>query len=124
MSLLRGLLGNAAEIDAQEIEGEFSKLIAEGEQVQKVYKVIRDRMVFTDRRLVLVDRQGMTGKKTEYHSIPYRNITHFLVESAGHLDLEAELKIWVSGDPGPICKTFRRDGSIYDVQRALAAYVK
>ena len=84
---------------------------------------MRDRIVFTNRRLVFVDRQGMTGSKIEYHSIPYRSITQFSVESAGTFDLEAELKIWVSGQAAPYAKTFNRSLNIYEVQAVLAGYV-
>ena len=79
--------------------------------------------MFTNRRLVLVDKQGLTGSKVEYHSIPYRSITHFSVETAGHFDLEAELKIWISGVPTPIQKQFNKRLSIYEVQTVLASYV-
>lgn len=123
MGLLSGLLGNASEVDAREIEIEIEMILTEAEQIQKAFKLIRDLLVFTDKRLILVDKQGVTGKKVEYHSIPYRSITHFSVESAGHFDLDAELKIWISGTHEPISKEFKKDKNIYDVQRALAKYV-
>jgi hypothetical protein len=85
--------------------------------------LIRDLIVFTDKRLILIDKQGMTGKKIEYHSIPYRSVTHFSVETAGTFDLDAELKIWVSSTSEPVAKQFKKDKNIYDVQQALAAYV-
>ena len=50
----------------------------------------------------------MTGKKVEYHSIPYKNITHFSIETAGHFDLDAELKIWISGNALPLQKQFNK----------------
>jgi hypothetical protein len=80
-------------------------------------------MVFTSKRLIIVDKQGVTGKKTDYHSIPYKTITHFSVETAGTFDLDAELNIWVSGSSTPISKEFRKDKSIYEVQKVLASYV-
>ena len=55
--------------------------------------MIRDLFVFTNKRLILVDKQGLTGNKVEYHSLPYRTITHSRVETAGHFDLDAELKV-------------------------------
>ena len=94
-----------------------------GERVEKAYQLFRDAFIFTDKRLVLVDRQGMTGSKSEYHSIPYKSITHFSVETGGAFDLDAELKIWISGNPVPIQKQFNKRLSIYDVQRVLASYV-
>ncbi len=59
----------------------------------------------------------------EYHSIPYKSITHFSIETGGTFDLDAELKIWLSGTPVPIMKKFNKKLSIYEVQAVLASYV-
>ncbi|MFY8135842.1 MAG: PH domain-containing protein, partial [Aquimonas sp.] len=101
MGLLDGMLGNASKIDSAKIQHEFTSLLAQGERVEHAYQLIRDYFVFTDRRLVLVDKQGLTGSKIEYHSIPYRSITHFSIETAGTFDLDAELKIWISSTAVP-----------------------
>ena len=82
MGLLGGLMGHASEIDAAKLQAEFERVLAPGERVERAYQLIRDQFVFTDKRLILVDRQGMTGSKVEYHSLPYRAITHFSVEAA------------------------------------------
>jgi len=123
MGLISGLLGNASEINGGNLEKEFSRILAENEQIEKAYKVLRDLFVFTNKRLILVDRQGLTGKKSEYHSVPYKSITHFSVETTGHFDVDAELKLWLTGTPTPIEKNFRKDSNIFDVQKALATYV-
>ena len=123
MGLLDGMLGNASKIDNASVQEEFAKLLAPGEQVEHAYKLIRDLFVFTNKRLVVVDKQGLTGSKVEYHSIPYRSVTHFSVETAGNFDLEAELRIWISSTAAPISKTFNKKLSIYEVQAVLASYV-
>ena len=123
MGLLDGILGNASKIDASTIQAEFSQILTPGEKVEHAYQLIRDYFVFTDKRFVLVDKQGITGSKVEYHSIPYRSIVHFSVETAGTFDLDAELKIWISGNPMPIQKQFNKKLSIYEVQATLATYV-
>lgn len=123
MGLLDGMLGSASKIDADKIQQEFAKILAPGERVEHAYQLIRDYFVFTDKRLVLVDKQGITGSKVEYHSLPYRSITHFSVETAGTFELDAELKIWISGNPIPLQKTFNKKLSIYEVQAVLASYV-
>jgi hypothetical protein len=123
MGLLDGLLGNESEIDPAKIQSEFAQLLAPGERVEKAYQLIRDLFVFTDKRLVIVDKQGVTGSKVEYHSVPYRSITHFSIETAGHFDLDAQLKIWVSGVPDPLQKQFSRKVNVYQVQSVLAAHV-
>lgn len=123
MGLLDGLLGNASRMDVAKIQQEFAQVLAPGEQLEHAYQLIRDYFVFTNQRLVLVDKQGLTGSKVEYHSIPYKSITHFSVETGGHLDLDAELKIWISGTALPVQKRFNKHLSIHDVQRVLAGYV-
>jgi hypothetical protein len=123
MGLLDGMLGNASKIDPAKIQQEFAQILAPGERVEHAYQLIRDYLVFTDKRFVIVDKQGMTGKKVEYHSIPYRSITHFSIETAGSFDLDAELKIWVSGASAPFQRQFNKKLSIYEVQAVLASYV-
>jgi hypothetical protein len=123
VGLLDGLMGNASDADLGTVSKDLESILAPSESVEKAFKLIRDLIVFTDKRLILIDKQGVTGKKVEYHSIPYRSITHFSVETAGTFDMEAELNIWISSTAAPIQKQFRKDKSIYDVQKALATYV-
>jgi PH (Pleckstrin Homology) domain-containing protein len=123
VALLDGVLGNASKIDAAKIQEEFAKILAPNENVEHAYQLIRDYFVFTNKRLVVVDKQGVTGTKIEYHSIPYKSITHFSVESGGTFDLDAELKIWISGTAAPVQKRFNKKLSIYEVQAVLAGYV-
>jgi hypothetical protein len=124
MGLLSGLLGNASQADVSEVEKDLQHVLADGETVERAFQLIRDMMIFTRTRLIMIDIQGLTGKKREYHSIPYRAISHFSVETAGHFDLESELKIWISGSPDPIASTFKAGDAIVSVQKALATYVK
>ena len=123
MGLIDGMLGNASKIEPLQIQQEFARILAPGEQVEHAYQLIRDYFVFTNKRFVLVDKQGLTGSKVDYHSIPYRSITHFSIETGGTFDLDAELKIWISGMPQPIQKQFNKKLSIYEVQSVLASYV-
>ena len=115
MGLLSRLLGNASEADVGDVEEYLGKILADGETVQRAFALVRDLFIFTDRRFIMVDKQGMTGMKTEYHSIPYRAITHFAVETAGPTDLDSELRIWVSSSHAPIQKTFRRGSAIFEL---------
>ncbi|MDN3019778.1 PH domain-containing protein [Paenibacillus sp. BSR1-1] len=123
MGFLDGLMGNASEVNAQEVQKEFERVLAPSERIEKAYRLIRDMFVFTNKRLILVDKQGLTGKKVEYHSIPYKNITHFSIETAGSFDLDAELKIWISGNALPLQKQFNKNLNIYELQSVLAEYV-
>lgn len=123
MGLIDGLMGNAGRIDPGQAQQEYAKLFGNGEQVFAAYLLVRDAILFTDRRLILIDKQGMTGRKVSYHSIPYRSISHFAVETAGTFDLDAELVIWISSNHEPIQKRFNRQVDIYEVQGILSHYV-
>lgn len=122
MGLFSGLLGNAGAVDVAEIEEELTAFLADGEQAEQAFKVLRDMIVFTNKRLILIDKQGLTGSKKEYMSIPYRSIVRFSAETKGHFDLESELSIWLSSTAEPVRKTFSKDGNIIAVQKALATY--
>ncbi len=123
MGLFDGIMGNASECNVENVQKDYGHLLANNEIIDKAYKLVRDMFIFTNRRLILIDVQGVTGKKIEYHSIPYSKITHFSIETAGHFDLDAELKIWVSGLAMPIQKQFNRSLNIYEVQAELAEHV-
>src|SRR5829696_772301 len=73
MGLLDLMLGNASEIPPEKVTEEFERILGAGERVERAYKLVRDLIVFTDVRLILVDKQGMTSSKVEYHSVPYRS---------------------------------------------------
>lgn len=72
-------------------------LLVEGEDIQFATKGLRDGAVFTNKRIVIVNRQGITGKKIEFASLPLKAITGFSIENSGTFDLDAELKVYGSG---------------------------
>lgn len=123
MGLIDGLMGNAGRIDPGQAQQEYGKLLGNGEQIYAAYLLVRDAILFTNRRLILVDKQGLSGRKVSYHSIPYRSITHFAVETAGTFDMDAELIIWVSSMDAPVQKKFNRQVDIYEVQGILSHFV-
>lgn len=124
MGLFSGLLGNASQKDNDKVEEQLRDILIPNEQVELAYSLVRDLIVFTEKRLILVDKQGVTGKKISYKSLPYRSISRFTVETSGHFDLDAELKIWISSamEPAEILQ-FKSDKNIVQIQQALAAAV-
>lgn len=118
--MFQGLFGNASEVDVDALQRELGSLLADGEELVRAFRVLRDMFVFTSKRLVLIDKQGLTGKKVEYHSIPYKSISHFSVETAGTFDGDSELKIYISSNPVPIEREFKRGTDIVGVQKTLA----
>ncbi|GGE08580.1 hypothetical protein GCM10011390_29580 [Aureimonas endophytica] len=121
MGLLSGLLGLASDVDAEGVRRDLEPALVPDESVEVAFAILRDLVVFTDRRLIFVDKQGMTGKKRAFHSIPYRSITMFTVETAGSFDTDGELTIFVSGQPQPFKREIARGANLVGIQKALAA---
>ncbi|MDB2386338.1 PH domain-containing protein [Shewanella sp.] len=122
MGLFDSLMGNASEVDLEELAQELGPIMADNESLALAYKLIRDMFVFTNKRLILVDKQGVTGKKVSYHSVPYKSITHFEVETAGSFDMDAELKLWISGQKEPLVKELKRGTDVVGIQKTIANF--
>lgn len=75
----------------------FEMFLAPREPIELFYKHARDKVVFTDRKIIAIDIQGLTGKKKEFRMFPYSKITSYSVETAGTFDWDSDLKIWISG---------------------------
>jgi hypothetical protein len=94
-------------------------LLLDGEQVLDAYQSIRDGVVFTDRRVIALNVQGLTGKQRDYTSLPYRNIVAFSVESAGTFDLDSELEVYLSS-VGRVRFEFTGETKIVEIARYIA----
>lgn len=75
----------------------ITPMFAPGEQIIQTFRGIRDGVVFTNKRIITINVQGLTGKKKDFTSLPYSKIQAFSVESAGVFDLDSELDLWFSG---------------------------
>ena len=77
------------------IPNDVNDLLVEGEVAVAAYKTFRDSAIFTNKRLIVRDAQGLTGKKVEVYSLPYSSINMWSTENAGKLfDLNAEVELW------------------------------
>ena len=121
MGLLNKLIGNASEMSSAKLSEKYSRLLTESETVELGFKLLRDTFMFTNKRLILIDVQGLTGSKVQYKSLPYKHISRISLETAGTFDLDAELKIWISSENTPsVSKKFNKSIDVYKVQRYLA----
>jgi len=124
MGLLNRIIGNASAVSSEQLNEKYERLLIEGETIELGFKLLRDTFVFTDKRLILIDVQGVTGSKVEYRSLPYKNISRISLETAGTFDLDAELKIWISSENIPsVSKKFNKSIDVYEVQRYLASKI-
>lgn len=81
-------------IAKREIPNSISELLVSGEKANYAFSTLRDVAVFTDKRLIILDTQGITGTKKEYYSLPYRSIDMWSVETSGMADLNGEIELW------------------------------
>ncbi len=123
MSILRGLMGAASEVDMRSLRKEFEPILIDGESIEKAFQIIRELIVFTNKRLVLVDKQGVTGKKAEYMSIPYRSILRFSKGRRGRMELDSEIKLWVLGMDEPVVREFKSDEDTNAVYKLLSQFI-
>jgi len=124
MGLFNKLVGNADEVSPEKLEEKYGHLLINGENIELGFKLFRDVFMFTNKRLVLIDVQGVTGSKVEFLSLPYKNMSRFSLETAGTFDLDAELKIWVSSENVPtVSKKFNKNIDVYEVHKYLASKV-
>lgn len=105
-----------------ELEPLVAPLIVPGEQVVSCFRAMRDFVVFTNKRLIAVNVQGLTGKKRDFTSLPYSRIQAFSVETAGTFDLDAELDLWFSG-LGKVRLEFKGRSDIRQLGQVIGGYV-
>lgn len=116
-------LFSATDVDAKTADEEFAHVLIPGEKVLAAFRTIRDTVLLTELRFVFVDVQGITGSKKDYQSIPWRSITRFSLETAGTFDLDADMKVWMSGSSAPIETKISRKSDPHKIQQIMAAQV-
>ena len=97
-------------------------LFVSGEQFVGEYQALRDFVIFTNKRAIAVNVQGMTGKKKDFTSLPYSKVQLFSIETSGVLDLDSELELYFSG-VGKITFEFTGESDIVTIGKAIGEYV-
>lgn len=83
-------------VDPSSFSAALNPLLIPGEEIVAGFKTVRDGVVFTNKRVIAINVQGITGKKVDYTSLPYKKIQSYSVETAGMFDLDGELELWFS----------------------------
>ena len=108
--------------DLAQAQGELQDILVTDEVIHRAFKGIRDSVTFTNRRLIALNVQGITGKKKDYTSLPYSKIQAFSVETAGTFDLDSERELWFSG-LGRVKLEFSRGVDIRGLNRLIGDQV-
>ena len=109
-------------VQNSDFSGMISPMFAEGEQIIQSFRGIRDGVVFTTKRIITINVQGLTGKKKDFTSLPYSKIQAFSVETAGVFDLDSELDLWFAG-MGRVRFEFVARANVSDICRIISEKV-
>lgn len=100
-------------------ESMISPMFIRGEEIVRTYQSIRDGVVFTNKRIIAINVQGVTGKKKDFTSLPYASIQAYSVETAGVVDLDSELILWFSG-MGKVKFEFTAGTNVYEICKLIS----
>ena len=110
------------QIDPSSVLKDVQPLLIEQEQIIGAYKAIRDYCIFTNKRLIAVNVQGVTGKKKDFSSLPYPKVVAYSVETAGVFDLDSELELYFSG-LGKVKFEFTGSSNIVQIGQTISRYI-
>lgn len=108
-------------VNAEGVMSDINPLLIPGEEVVGAYKAMRDYCVFTSKRVISVNVQGVTGKKRDFTSLPYSKISVFSVETAGTFDMDSELEMYFSG-LGKVRFEFTGTSDIKEIGRVIGSF--
>ena len=109
-------------VDNSSFESIISPMFVEGESILGTFQSVRDGVVFTNKRIITINVQGLTGKKKDFTSLPYSKIQSYSVETAGVLDLDSELVLWFSG-LGKVKLEFVQRADVAAICRTISQFV-
>ena len=107
--------------DAEKGKKLTEELLVPDEQVLSAYRDVRDWVIFTDRRIISVNVESVTGKKKNFTSLPYAKVSAFSVETAGVLDIDSRMELWFSG-LGRVRFEFTGGSDTVAISRMIARY--
>ncbi len=117
----QGFFARLKKVDNNDFGKIISDFLIDGEEVIGAYKSVRDGVVFTNKRIIAINVQGITGKKQDYTSIPYSKISTFSLETAGVFDLDSELELYMSG-VGKVKFQFTGSTDVKAICKAISQY--
>lgn len=115
-------LMNLKSVSVSQIRPEVSEILVPGEDIIQCFQTVRDQVLFTSKRVFVVNVQGITGKKVSYYSYPYSKVQYFGIETAGVLDIDSEL-VLVFSDGNRLQFDFKAGVNIKGICAGISKYI-
>lgn len=121
-NLLQRAVGHATRVDNEKVRDHVSRYMIPGERIYMSFQVLRDMIIFTQHRIIIVDIKGV-GIQKGIKTIPYKSITRFEIRTGGAVDINTELMIWIGygSDPTYVIMFAHGDDNLYKVQKIIAS---
>ena len=115
---------NLTPIDPRSVVDEVNGLLIEGEFVNQAFKTVRDQMIFTNKRIIAIDVQGITGARKSFSSLPYSRIQYFAIQTPGFIEIIKDSELFLMFSNG-YTATFEFKGNvdIGAIGRMISEYV-
>ncbi|MDU3137179.1 MAG: PH domain-containing protein [Anaerococcus prevotii] len=113
---------NLKEINIEKVRKEVMNFLLKDEDIIQAFETIRDQVVFTTKRIFVINVQGITGKKIAYISYPYSKIQYFGIETAGMLDIDSELII-AFNDGNKLSFDFKKGVDIIEISKTISEFI-
>ena len=115
---------NLKPIEISSVRNDVNGLLVEGEEIVSAFKTIRDQLVFTNKRIISIDVQGLTGKRKSFSSMPYSNIQFFTVQTPGFMELIPDSELILTFSNGFVARfEFRGGADIGRIGRLISEFV-
>ena len=118
-----GSLFKLSPVDPASLMPRVGPLLVEGEVIVAAFKAIRDSVVFTNKRVIAINVQGITGRKVDFTTLPYSKLQAYSIETAGTFDFDSELDLFFSGGIGQVRFELKGNCDILALSRMIAGYL-
>ena len=115
-------LMNLKAISLNEVRSEVPTLLVNGEEIVQAFQTVRDQVIFTNKRVFVVNVQGLVGKKISYFSYPYSKVHYYGLETAGLLDIDSEL-ILAFSNGARLQFDFKSNVDIKQISSLISQYI-
>ena len=111
-------------IPVRDVRDDVLGLLLEDEEINSAFRTVRDQLVFTNKRIISIDVQGITGRRKSFSSMPYSKIQFFSIQTPGFAELVPDSELFLMFSNGFTAKfEFKGGVDIGAIGRMISEYV-